>query len=90
MNYACDFLNLWEGDMLSPYGRWNLRLFPSTLLLLSIDALSIALIGLCIDELEQIIHKFVKHEGIEEDITINVITMFFISIKMILYFFYSK
>ena len=54
MNYACDFLNLWEGDMLSPYGRWNLGLFPSTLLLLSIDALSIALIGLCIHEFHNV------------------------------------
>ena len=37
--------------------------------------LSPTLFGLCIDELEQIVDKFVKEEGIEEVVVVNVVIM---------------
>ena len=37
--------------------------------------LSITLIGLCIDELEEMVAKFVKKEGIEEVVIRNVVIM---------------
>ena len=61
--------------MLCAYEQYTFRSFNSTIGVKKECPLSPTLFGLCIDELEEMVAKFVKEEGVEEVAIENVVIM---------------